>query len=180
MNTSYGFIETKGYIAAIEAADAMVKSAKVRLINLRRIGSALVTVIVEGPLDACQAAIQAGSAAAERLGELVSAHVIARPDDDLILFTGSASLPKIPKPGPKPGRSRKPINTIPKTAESIKENVLLQQLSKASEGLTLNDLVNKTGQQKQQLRRQLKQLMDNDSIEKIQQKYFILHKGKKK
>ena len=77
-----GMVETRGLVAAIEAADAMVKAANVTLIGTERIGSGLVTVMVRGDVGAVQAATDAG-AAASRLGELVSVHVIPRPHSDV-------------------------------------------------------------------------------------------------
>ena len=74
-----GMVETKGLVAAIEAADAMVKAANVTLIGKERIGSGLVTVMVRGDVGAVKSAVDAGAAAAERVGELVSVHVIPRP-----------------------------------------------------------------------------------------------------
>jgi len=78
-----GMVETKGLVGAIEAADAMVKAANVRLIGKERIGSGLVTVMVRGDVGAVKAATEAGAAAAKRVGELVSVHVIPRPHDDV-------------------------------------------------------------------------------------------------
>jgi ethanolamine utilization protein EutM len=74
-----GMIETKGLVAAIEAADAMVKTANVSLIGKEYIGAAYVTVMVRGDVGAVKAATDAGAAAARRVGELVSVHVIPRP-----------------------------------------------------------------------------------------------------
>ena len=78
-----GMIETKGLVALIEAADAMVKAAKVTLVAYEKIGGGLVTVIVRGDVAACQAAVDAGSAAAQKVGELVSVHVIPRPHSNV-------------------------------------------------------------------------------------------------
>ena len=78
-----GMVETRGLVAAIEAADAMVKAANVTLIGTERIGSGLVTVMVRGDVGAVQAATDAGAAAGSRLGELVSVHVIPRPHGDV-------------------------------------------------------------------------------------------------
>jgi ethanolamine utilization protein EutM len=78
-----GMIETRGFIGAVEAADAMVKAARVTLIGKEQIGSGLVTVIVRGDVAACKAATDAGAAACERVGELVSVHVIPRPNDEV-------------------------------------------------------------------------------------------------
>ena len=78
-----GMIETKGLVALIEASDAMVKAARVKLVGFKQIGGGLVTVMVRGDVAACKAAVDAGAAAAQRLGELVSVHVIPRQHSDL-------------------------------------------------------------------------------------------------
>ncbi|MEN6462837.1 MAG: propanediol utilization microcompartment protein PduA [Syntrophomonas sp.] len=77
-----GMIETKGLVPAIEAADAMSKSANVALVGYEKIGSGLVTVMVRGDVGAVKAATDAGSAAATKVGEVVSVHVIPRPHSD--------------------------------------------------------------------------------------------------
>lgn len=81
--TAIGLIETRGLTASIEAADAMLKAAGVEIVGTEKIGSGLVTVIVKGEVGAVKAAVEAGAAAASRLGELVCEHVIARPHDDV-------------------------------------------------------------------------------------------------
>lgn len=78
-----GMVETKGLIGAIEAADAMVKSANVTLVGYEKIGSGLVTVMVRGDVGAVKAATDAGASAAAAVGELVSTHVIPRPHTDV-------------------------------------------------------------------------------------------------
>ena len=78
-----GMIETKGLIGSIEAADAMVKAANVVLIGKEYIGAGYVTVLVRGDVGAVKAATDAGAAAARRVGELVSVHVIARPHNEV-------------------------------------------------------------------------------------------------
>ena len=78
-----GMVETRGLVAAIEAADAMVKAANVQLIGTEKIGSGLVSVMVRGDVGAVKAATEAGQAAASRLGELVAVHVIPRPHADV-------------------------------------------------------------------------------------------------
>ncbi|POR02311.1 ethanolamine utilization protein EutM [Alkalispirochaeta sphaeroplastigenens] len=85
-----GMIETKGLVAAIEAADAMVKAANVKLIGKEYIGGGLVTVMVRGDVGAVKAATDAGAAAAQRIGELVSVHVIPRPHGDAEMILPSA------------------------------------------------------------------------------------------
>ena len=78
-----GMVETRGLTAAIEAADAMTKSAEVRLVGTEKIGSGLGTVMVRGDVGAVKAAVESGTAAASKLGELVAAHVIPRPHTDV-------------------------------------------------------------------------------------------------
>ena len=78
-----GMIETRGLVASIEAADAMLKAANVVMVGTEKIGSGLVSVMVRGDVGAVKAAVEAGSAAAERLGEVIAVHVIPRPHDDV-------------------------------------------------------------------------------------------------
>jgi ethanolamine utilization protein EutM len=83
MSEALGMIETKGLVGAVEAADAMVKSANVILVGYEKIGSGLVTVMVRGDVGAVKAAVDAGAAAARNVGEVVSVHVIPRPHTDV-------------------------------------------------------------------------------------------------
>ena len=83
MGEALGMVETKGLVGAIEAADAMTKSANVSLVGYEKIGSGLVTVMVRGDVGAVKASVDAGSAAAEKVGEVVSVHVIPRPHTDV-------------------------------------------------------------------------------------------------
>ena len=78
-----GMIETRGLVAAIEAADAMVKSAEVTLVGTEKIGSGLVSVMVRGDVGAVKAAVEAGSDSASKLGEVLATHVIPRPHTDV-------------------------------------------------------------------------------------------------
>ena len=78
-----GMVETRGLVAAIEAADAMVKAANVVLVGSEKIGSGLVSVMVRGDVGAVKAAVEAGSAAANSLGEVIATHVIPRPHADV-------------------------------------------------------------------------------------------------
>ncbi len=88
--TALGMIETKGLVASIEAADAMVKAANVNLVGKVHVGGGLVTVMVRGDVGAVKAATDAGAAAAKRIGDLISVHVIPRPHGEL-----EAILPKL-------------------------------------------------------------------------------------
>ena len=100
-----GMIETRGFAAMVEAADAMVKAAKVDLVGFEKIGGGYVTAIVRGDVAACRAAVEAGSRAAEKVGEIVSTHVIPRPhgevDSALPLGRNQNGSDKPSKPGKK-------------------------------------------------------------------------------
>lgn len=81
-----GLVETKGLVAQIEASDAMLKAANVSLVKQVQIGGGFVTTIIRGDVGSVRAAVDAGAAAASQLGELVSAHVIPRPDGTLLEY----------------------------------------------------------------------------------------------
>ncbi len=83
MADALGMIETRGFVAGVEAADAMVKAARVELVGYEKIGGGYVTVVVRGDVAAVKAATDAGKLAAQRVGELVSVHVIPRPHENL-------------------------------------------------------------------------------------------------
>jgi ethanolamine utilization protein EutM len=83
MADALGMIETKGFVGMVEASDAMVKAARVDLVGYEKVGGGYVTAIVRGDVAAVKAATEAGARAAERVGELVSVHVIPRPHDNL-------------------------------------------------------------------------------------------------
>jgi ethanolamine utilization protein EutM len=92
MSEALGMIETKGYVGSVEASDAMVKAANVTLVKTIPIGGGLITVLARGDVGSIKAAVDAGSKAAGKVGELVSAHIIARPHDDLVkAFIGDAA-----------------------------------------------------------------------------------------
>jgi len=96
MAEALGMIETKGFAAMVEASDAMVKAAKVELVSYEKIGGGYVTAIVRGDVAAVKAAVEAGARGAEKVGEIVSVHVIARPhvNIDLVLPLGRAEQAK--------------------------------------------------------------------------------------
>jgi ethanolamine utilization protein EutM len=78
-----GMIETKGFVAMVEASDAMVKAAKVELIGFEKIGGGYVTTIVRGDVASVRAAVEAGLQAAEKVGEIISSHIIPRPHENV-------------------------------------------------------------------------------------------------
>jgi ethanolamine utilization protein EutM len=84
MSEALGMIETKGYVGAVEASDAMVKAANVRLVKTIPIGGGMITVLAQGDVGSVKAAVDAGANAAARVGELISSHLLARPHDDLL------------------------------------------------------------------------------------------------
>lgn len=96
MAEALGMIETKGFAAMVEASDAMVKAAKVELVHYEKIGGGYVTAIVRGDVAAVKAAVEAGVRGAERVGEVVSVHVIPRPhlNIDLVLPLGRTEQAK--------------------------------------------------------------------------------------
>lgn len=99
-----GLIETKGYVGMIEAADAAVKAAEVVLVSHQKADAGLVTVLMRGDVASVKAAVDAGAEAARRVGELVSAHIIARPDNSITKLEGQAAAPAN---GAKPKRNKK-------------------------------------------------------------------------
>ncbi len=122
-----GMIETRGLVASIEAADAMVKAANVTLQCKEHVGGGLVTVMVRGDVGAVKAAVDAGAAAAERVGELISVHVIPRPHtevEEILSVSGpeapsSPPEPPAPEPAPEPSQPEpepksEPERTAPK------------------------------------------------------------------
>jgi microcompartment protein CcmL/EutN len=101
MADALGLIETKGFVGMVEAADAMVKAAKVELVGYEKIGGGYVTAIVRGDVAAVKAATEAGQRAAERVGELVSVHIIPRPHDSI-----EAVLPLGRQKGSREGQAK--------------------------------------------------------------------------
>ena len=105
MQQALGLIETRGLVGAIEAADAMVKAARVKFLGRQKVKGGLVAVMVTGDVGAVKAAVDAGAAACKRVGKLVSAHVIPRPHDDIdAMIPAGTDVDKAPqkkKPQPK-------------------------------------------------------------------------------
>jgi len=96
MSEALGMIETKGYVGAVEASDAMVKAANVGLVKTISIGGGMITVLAKGDVGSVKAAVDAGAKAAGKVGELISSHIIARPHEDLLKVFVEA--PPAPKP----------------------------------------------------------------------------------
>lgn len=196
MTTSYGFIETKGLVGAVEAADAMLKTANVKIIGYRQIGGGLVTVIIEGDLAACQAAVDAGGAAAERIGELFSVNIIARPLEDAEIFVSQNFSKKTssqdsaaeinnqtrqaePQKEPKPVARRKGQKTAVKLTKVQSESEILALLKKNPKGLTLQQITKQTKEDPVNIRILVKKLIEAEKIDKIQNRYYICRDSKR-
>jgi microcompartment protein CcmL/EutN len=107
-NQALGMVETRGLVAAVEAADAMVKAAKVTLVSKERVTGGLITILVAGETAAVKSAVDAGSAAAQRIGELVSTHVIPRPDDQINdIVAGIEKAEVLVEPESKPSGAKR-------------------------------------------------------------------------
>jgi len=115
MQQALGLIETRGLVAAIEAADAMLKSAKVRFLGRQKIKAGLVAVMVAGDVGAVKAAVDAGTAAGKKVGEVVSSHVIPRPHEDI-----DSMIPSGPEEE-KPSEGKEKPNRQP-TAQKTKKS----------------------------------------------------------
>jgi microcompartment protein CcmL/EutN len=123
-----GLIETKGLVAAIESADAMLKAAEVHLLEKTFVGGGLVTITVTGDVGAVKAATDAGAAAAQRVGELLSVHVIPRPHEELDQILGSTQM-------------ELPVETLPEIEEKADTPAEPEDLHKE----TVDKLVKKNG-----------------------------------
>lgn len=143
-----GMIETRGLVASIEAADAMVKAANVTLTCKEHVGGGLVTVMVRGDVGAVKAAVDAGAAAAERVGELVSVHVIPRPHEELEgMLTTPAPVTPTPKPPEEPEEPpAEPVSPPDPTPEApepepeIPAEEKSEEKGEEAEGLSLAEL----------------------------------------
>ncbi len=103
MQQALGLIETRGLVAAIEAADAMVKAAKVKFLSRQKVKGGLMAIMVAGDVGAVKAAVEAGTAAGKRVGTVVSSHVIPRPHNDI-----DAMIPVGPEKEETAGKKKKP------------------------------------------------------------------------
>ena len=165
-----GMIETKGLVGAIEAADAMLKAANVTLLSKIQVGGGLVTVLVTGDVGAVKAATDAG--AAERVGQLISVHVIARPAQDLQPMLGGPKPPEPPVPTPKP----KQTPTEEPEPEETEEEDAVEDAETVSAQLTLEDLQKMTVSRLRTVARKLPQIgMSNHDIRFARKEDLISH-----
>jgi len=137
-----GLIETRGLVGAIEAADAMVKAANVRLLGAEKTDAALITVKVVGEVGAVKSAVDAGAAAAKKVGELISVHVIPRPHDDteyIVYEEGGDNLDRAPnKPKTFAELEGMPVRQLRRLARDFPNFPIHgRQISKANKNLLL-------------------------------------------
>jgi len=177
MELSYGFVETQGLIGSIEAADAMVKTANVHLVEKREIGFGLVTIIVEGELGAVHSAVDAGVLAAKSVGQFITSHIIPRPFNDTQMLV-SGDMQNLQKPETIEKEIEKPkvkVSTKSKKVKGFKiDKEILNFLEKEKAGATLNQITERCKSNIQDVRIVLKKLIDTSIIEKVQQKYYLL------
>lgn len=140
-----GMIEVYGYLAAVEALDSALKAANVSLVNVEKVKGGLVAVLVEGDVGAVKAAMDASAAAAERLGTVVSVHVIPRPAEDVARMLGrqegtpgpdkdpDPQPPKPPAPEPEPEAEPDPESGAPEEPESVEEPEAVEEPAPISE-----------------------------------------------
>jgi len=166
-----GMVETRGLIASIEAADAMVKAAQVQLLGKEKVQAGLVTIFIVGETAAVKSALDAGAAAAQRVGELVSTHIIPRPDDQIDdIISGRASTEKISKKQEPivEKRSSRRIKQIPKQEEIVVEETkpepeptsssTIDRLKKEALGVTLDIKKSAKGKPKSGLKYSMSEL----------------------
>ncbi len=128
MPEALGLVETRGLVGAIEAADAMVKAANVHLAGKELTGGGLVTVKILGDVAAVKSAVDAGAASAKRVGEVISIHVIPKPDDELIKILPEISIQDVVKKNEEPIQQTK--LTVNKIAEKGKEREISTEAEK--------------------------------------------------
>jgi ethanolamine utilization protein EutM len=184
-----GMIETRGFVGATEAADAMVKAAAVTIIKKEYAEGGLVTILVRGDVAAVKAATDAGAVAAARVGELVAVHVIPRPHDatDLLLdvLPGDRRIGTYPvrhSLGGRPGRKTTPVRpTAPGSTPPAKsgpangdfrEQCLTAIRQAGDKGVTLAEMGEKLGTDWRRLIGPVKSLLDQGRVEKVESRYY--------
>ncbi len=174
MINALGLLEVDGMVAAVDAADAMLKAANVRLLSHEVLDPGRLTLVVEGDLAACRAALDAGSAAAQRTGRVISRKEIGRPDDDTQwLIGGFKRTPKKPeqKPEVKSEVKSEQIQEIPVATESSDE--LLALLTSVRQGMTAGEVAAHFGWSLEKARNALEQLFSDGALRKRSSRYRL-------
>lgn len=167
MINALGLLEVEGMVAAVDAADAMLKAANVTLLNHEVLDPGKVTLVVEGDLAACRAALDAGSAAALRTGRVISRKEIGRPEDDTQWLIGGftrASKPSAPKTEPQPTAA------TPDCADA-----LLAKLGEVRQGMTAGEVAAHFAWPLEQARAALEQLFSDGALRKRSSRYRLKH-----
>lgn len=170
MINALGLLEVDGMVAAVDAADAMLKAANVRLLSHEVLDPGRLTLVVEGDLAACRAALDAGSAAAARTGRVISRKEIGRPDDDTQwLIGGFKRQPK--KPEQKPDVKTEKTQDAPLTSESSAQ--LLTLLASVRQGMTAGEVAAHFGWSLDEARKALEQLFSDGALRKRSSRYRL-------
>lgn len=123
MSSAIGMIETKGLVGSYEAADAMIKASGVTIVKQEFVDGGIVTIVVKGDVGSVQAAVEAGKAAAMRVGELLGAHVIPRPDEDVFkMIKGPEAPKKKPVSAPAATRAKKQQKQHPQQITEVRHS----------------------------------------------------------
>lgn len=177
MINALGLLEVDGMVAAVDAADAMLKAANVRLLSHEVLDPGRLTLVVEGDLAACRAALDAGSAAAARTGRVISRKEIGRPDDDTQwLIGGFKRQPKKPEQKPEVKTDVKTQKTqktqdAPLTPESSDQ--LLTLLASVRQGMTAGEVAAHFGWSLDEARKALEQLFSDGALRKRSSRYRL-------
>ena len=170
MINALGLLEVDGMVAAVDAADAMLKAANVRLLSHEVLDPGRLTLVVEGDLAACRAALDAGSAAAARTGRVISRKEIGRPDDDTQwLIGGFKRQPKKPEQKPE----AKPEKTQDASVTSESSAQLLTLLASVRQGMTAGEVAAHFGWSLDEARKALEQLFSGGALRKRSSRYRL-------
>lgn len=179
MINALGLLEVDGMVAAVDAADAMLKAANVRLLSHQVLDPGRLTLVVEGDLAACRAALDAGSAAAARTGRVVSRKEIGRPDDDTQwLIGGFTRQPKKPEPKkpeqkPEVKSNEAPEKTQEASVSSESSDELLALLTSVRQGVTAGEVAAHFGWSLDEARKALEQLFSDGALRKRSSRYRL-------
>ncbi|MTH45921.1 ethanolamine utilization microcompartment protein EutK [Intestinirhabdus alba] len=167
MINALGLLEVDGMVAAVDAADAMLKAANVRLLSHEVLDPGRLTLVVEGDLAACRAALDAGSAAARRTGQVISRREIGRPEVDTQWLIGGFKRAPAP-PGKPPGKP-------PEVAAPESSAALLTLLASVRQGMTAGEVAAHFGWSLDKARTILEQLFSDGALRKRSSRYRLKH-----
>ena len=171
MINALGLLEVDGMVAAVDAADAMLKAANVRLLSHEVLDPGRLTLVVEGDLAACRAALDAGSAAAARTGRVISRKEIGRPDDDTQwLIGGFTRQPKKPEQKPE---VKTDVTTLNTSLTSDSSEQLMALLASVRQGMTAGEVAAHFGWSLDEARKALEQLFSHGALRKRSSRYRL-------